>query len=392
MKKVLYLLSGLIIAIGFSVNANASNTKADTSFYNRGYGNSFIFVERGIEFSVFPDGQFDFYIPQYGPNINVALGAPSFSISFNSGYNYTPYVQYDEFGAIIQIENTPIFYDYYGRISQVGNVNIYYNNFGSISRVGGLFVHYNRFNNFSHCSGFINIYNRNYVFRPWHSYYRVPARNFCVVYNRPYRQYYNPVRYRYTRPFYNNNRVNTAVARRRGNTVYRSKQYATANRSSRNVGKISKYNRSIQKNNTSRISRNDNTLNQRNSVSNKTRSNTINNSVNSREKVRLNNDRLSSVRAKNNKGEVRKRLTKPSNTRMNQVTRNRTSSSIKKPTRNNSRIYKQNNTKTRSNTVQNRVTNRKPVLKQRNTISSNTKTNTRNYSRSNTTRPSTRRR
>ncbi len=24
-------------------------------------------------------------------------------------------LQYDEFGAIIQIENTPIYYDYYGR-------------------------------------------------------------------------------------------------------------------------------------------------------------------------------------------------------------------------------------------------------------------------------------
>ncbi|NJX15196.1 hypothetical protein [Tamlana crocina] len=243
MKKFIFLLAGLALT-GFSVNA-ATTTNSEhleeINIYNRGYGNSFIFVENGIEFSVFPDGQFDFNILHNNPRFSVSIGSPNVNFSFNSGYNYNAYVQYDEFGAIIQIENTPIFYDYYGRISQVGNINVFYNNFGYVSRVGGLYVHYNRRNVFSHCTGFINVYNRNYVYRPWHRYYSVPAYDYCVVYNRPYRRYYKPIRYTYSRPFYNNYRPRTSVATRRGHTINRNRSYATVNRSKRNITKINRH-------------------------------------------------------------------------------------------------------------------------------------------------------
>jgi len=207
MKNLVLLITALFLA-GTTVQATttASANITTTSTYVRGYGNSFIFVEGGIEFSVFPDGQFDFYIPQYGPNVSLGFSSPNVSISFNSGYDYSPYVQYDDYGAIIQIENVPIYYDYYGRITRAGSVNIRYNNFGRVIWVGGLHIFYNRFNVFSHYSGYINAYNRYYVYRPWHRYYRIPSRDYCVVYNRPYRQYYKPVRYTYYRPYTNNYR------------------------------------------------------------------------------------------------------------------------------------------------------------------------------------------
>ena len=243
MKKLVFILAGLLLS-GTTAYATTT-TKADlddnvTRNFVRGYGNSFIFVEQGIEFAVFPDGQFDFNVNTYGPNFSANANFGGVGISFNTGYNYNAYVQYDEFGAIIQIENIPIYYDYYGRVNQVGNVNIFYNNFGYVNRVGGLYVHYNRYNNFSHCSGFINIYNRSYIYRPWHNFYVIPPRNFCVVYNRPYRQFYNPVRYVYNRPFYNNYRPRTAIATRRGNKIYRNRNYATVNRSARNRTQINK--------------------------------------------------------------------------------------------------------------------------------------------------------
>ncbi|MFD2823475.1 hypothetical protein ACFS5M_07335 [Lacinutrix iliipiscaria] len=229
MKQLIALFTSILF-IGFTANATATNhieTNSINSSSVRGYGNSFIFVEQNIEFSIFPDGQFDFYMPNYGPSINVSVNTPNASISFNSGYDYNAYVQYDEFGAIVQIEHVPVFYDYYGRVSQVGNVLINYNGFGYVHQVGGLYVHYNRYNRFSHCSGFINIHNRFYVFRPWHTYFRIPSFNHCVVFNRPYRQHYRPVRYQYTRPFVNNHRRTTAVASRRGNTITRRSELAT---------------------------------------------------------------------------------------------------------------------------------------------------------------------
>jgi hypothetical protein len=65
-------------------------------------------MENGIEFSIFKDGQFDFYLPNHGPSINVGGSIANFS--FNTGFDYNPYVQYDSYGAIVQIENTPVFY------------------------------------------------------------------------------------------------------------------------------------------------------------------------------------------------------------------------------------------------------------------------------------------
>ena len=75
MKKLLFILAGLLFT-GFTVNA---------TIFERGYGNSFIFVEQGIEFAVFPDGQFDFNVDRYGPNYGAHANFSNVSISFNTG-------------------------------------------------------------------------------------------------------------------------------------------------------------------------------------------------------------------------------------------------------------------------------------------------------------------
>jgi len=209
MKKLALLFTAMFL-IGISVHATTTNLTKNNSYNNgfkKGYGKSFIFTEGGIEFSVFPDGQFDFYAPHYGPDPHFYMNAPRVSFSFNTGYDYGPYVQYDDYGAIIQIENIPIYYDYYGRIIKAGNINIHYNSYGHVSRVGQLYVHYDRHHRFSHYSGYINAYNRVYVPRPWHHYYVVPAYDYRVVYVQPYRQYYTPVRHQYYRPYANNYRA-----------------------------------------------------------------------------------------------------------------------------------------------------------------------------------------
>ena len=219
MRKLISLFT-LLLLIGTTVSATATNTleTSASNNYVRGYGNSFIFAEGGVEFSIFPDGQFDFFMQNYGPNVNVGVNTPGRSVSFNSGFDYNPYIQYDNFGAIIQIENTPVFYDYFGRVTQIGTININYNSFGRINRLGGLFIHYNRNRLFSHHTGFINRYNNAYVYRPWHTFYVIPPVNFCVVFARPYRQFYTPVRHAYYRPYSDNFRQPVRTTGRR-NTV-----------------------------------------------------------------------------------------------------------------------------------------------------------------------------
>ncbi len=201
-------MSALVLGTSVSLAANSEDKVEASNMVS--YGNPFIFVEEGITFSVYPDGEFDFYI-----NERVAVGANvnfgNTSITFNSGYNYDPYVQYDDYGAVIQVENIPIYYDYYGRVSQLGNVNIWYRN-GRVHRIGGMYMYYNPRGVFTHYTGYVNIYNRHYVYRPWHGYFVRPAVGFCLVYNRPYRRYYNPVRYTYYRPYaYNYRKAHARV-------------------------------------------------------------------------------------------------------------------------------------------------------------------------------------
>jgi hypothetical protein len=195
-------MSALVLGTTVSLAATSVDKVETSNMVD--FGSPVIFVEDGITFSVYPDGELDFYIDnRVNAGANVSIG--NSSITFNSGYNYDPYVQYDDFGAVIQVENVPIYYDYYGRVSQIGNIDIWYGN-GRLNRIGGLHLYYNRGGVFTHYSGYVNVYNRHYVFRPYHRYFVRPAVSFCLVYNRPYRRYYHPVRYTYYRPYVRNYR------------------------------------------------------------------------------------------------------------------------------------------------------------------------------------------
>lgn len=232
MKNLTFIFS--ILLMGFSANATSINSE---DHHRRGYdGSAYIFVEGDVEFSVFPDGQFDFvYVgPQRGSS--VTINTPNVNISFNSGYDYDAYVQYDDYGAVIQVENVPIYYDYYGRIIQAGNVEIQYND-RRVVRVGGLHIIYNHYGYFSHCTGYINAFNPYYVYRPWHVYYAPPVYTHCIVYDRPYRRYYRPVRYNYhEHVVYYKNRHKVAYHNGRrdfyrpGTRVYDKKGRASINR------------------------------------------------------------------------------------------------------------------------------------------------------------------
>lgn len=197
--KTKLLLIATFLFVGFGVQASAFETdnSSKNNYYND-YGDSFTFVERNVTFAIFQNGEFDFYINQRNQRTGLGVNyqGNGVNISFNSGYDYGPYVQYDDYGAIIQVENIPIYYDYYGRVSRIGNTHISYDS-GRLVRVGGLHVYYNRQGYYSHYSGYINNYNRAYVFHPYHNYFARPLFDFRIVSYNPYRSHYHPTRYTY---------------------------------------------------------------------------------------------------------------------------------------------------------------------------------------------------
>ncbi|AFU67860.1 hypothetical protein P700755_000881 [Psychroflexus torquis ATCC 700755] len=197
MKKLFTLTLVFLFGIGFS---NAENNS-----HSRTYTNNFIFNQDGIEFAVFPDGQFDFNYLQDRNGIDLYVNTGNLQVSFNTGYNYNRFVQYDSYGAVIQIEETPVFYDSYGRVIQIGEVLINYRG-GYINHIGNMNVFYSRPGIIDYYSGYINVYNRNYIYQPWHNFYSVPLVNRCIVYYTPYRLSYFPLRYAWS---YHRNYWNT---------------------------------------------------------------------------------------------------------------------------------------------------------------------------------------
>ncbi|MDO9274685.1 MAG: hypothetical protein Q7T92_03940, partial [Lutibacter sp.] len=198
MKTKLLLLATFLL-VGFGMQASTFETdKSSKNYYNDDYGDSFTFVERNVTFAIFQNGEFDFYINPRNQRsgLGVNYQGNGVNISFNSGYDYDAYVQYDDYGAIIQVEDIPIYYDYYGRVNRVGNTQITYDS-GRLVRVGGLHVYYDRQGYYSHYSGYINNYNRNYVFHPYHNYFARPLLDFRIVSYDPYRNHYQPTRYTY---------------------------------------------------------------------------------------------------------------------------------------------------------------------------------------------------
>lgn len=238
MKKLSTLMAILFLGFGIALAEKVEDDR------NRGYSNSFIFTEGGIEFAVFPDGQFDFNYLDNGPQFYGNTNAGNVNISFNTGFNYDPFVQYDQYGAVIQIENTPIFYDPYGRVIQAGNVFINYRN-GWVNNIGNLYVRYSRPGVILDYRGYINSYNRFYVYRPWHRFYALPIVDRCIVFGNPYRALYNPIRfsYDYHRNYWNSpsyyngiyvdNRYRRNFYRPYDNVVYND--YERGNRNSRGI-------------------------------------------------------------------------------------------------------------------------------------------------------------
>ena len=76
MKNLAIILSFLLI--GFSANASAPESE---NHIIRGYdGNAFIFIEGNVEFSVFPDGQFDFVYIGQPKNNRVTVSTPNVKV------------------------------------------------------------------------------------------------------------------------------------------------------------------------------------------------------------------------------------------------------------------------------------------------------------------------
>lgn len=140
---------------------NGEDLKAN--YYN--FTQPVSFIERGVEFLIFPDGSFDFntevfttypsnndyYYKRSRRQTNQTYGAPANQLYTGSGVIIT----HDRLGRVRRIGNVFINYDRQGRIKRVGTVYMTYRR-GQLKQVGGLQILYNRYGAVVGTRGFVN--------------------------------------------------------------------------------------------------------------------------------------------------------------------------------------------------------------------------------------------
>ena len=129
MKTRILILLGMFMMVS-TVEANHGKKSPNNIGYNYTYENSVNFEERGIEFFVFTNGEFDF-----NTNFN------------NSNYNNNHRgINRDYKGRIIRIGNSSLSYDSNGNVTRIGNVYMRYYR-GQLTDVGNLKVRYDYWGN-----------------------------------------------------------------------------------------------------------------------------------------------------------------------------------------------------------------------------------------------------
>ena len=180
MNKITLLVVASILLVGNLALASENPIFSDNTD-RRGFyidyrdAEPIIFKERGIEFMLFPNGEFDFNTqPRYGSNINGTSGAPR-------GMYYGPSdrgirVEHDNFGKVRRIGNTYINYDAYGRVKRIGTIYMTYNSF-ALTKVGNMRIIYDRRGRIVDVFGSINYANSSYYYNPRGTQYNSNAWN-----------------------------------------------------------------------------------------------------------------------------------------------------------------------------------------------------------------------
>ena len=144
------------------------------------YAQPIMFVKRGIEFLIFPDGSFDFntniddgfYDDTYyrfnsrRSNINTTRRGPNSSIKYrlNRYTNRGVLISRDRDGKVRRIGNVYVNYDRSGRITCTGSIFMSYNRgkYSNLYRVGGLQVNYNQRGEIVNTRGQVNRFYNDY--------------------------------------------------------------------------------------------------------------------------------------------------------------------------------------------------------------------------------------
>ena len=155
MKKITLLVASILL-LGNVAKASELNFTDNETRTRFSFDEPISFTERGIEFFVFPNGEFDFNTrpeDSHGDYFYKGAGKKAEKrIERGGPVNFGTLIEQDDFGRVRRVGNTFINYDTRDRVSRIGTVYMRYNRF-ALTQIGGLQIEYNRFGEITNMFG-----------------------------------------------------------------------------------------------------------------------------------------------------------------------------------------------------------------------------------------------
>lgn len=151
-KKITLLVASIFLAGGMayaSENPVFSDGNKEKRIRLVDYRNAepIVFNERGIDFYVFPTGEFDFNTrpeDSHGDYYFKTAGKRSTVVVERiRPENFGVRIEHDAFGRVRRVGNTFINYDAFDRVNRIGTVYMRYNSF-ALTQIGGMRIIYDR--------------------------------------------------------------------------------------------------------------------------------------------------------------------------------------------------------------------------------------------------------
>lgn len=172
MRTITLLVASLLLTANVTKAQENRSFPINTTTVRPNLNEPISFIERGIEFFVFQNGDFDFNTRTQGTQGGFyykGAGKREIDASLDRGTrNNGVIIERDDFGRIKRVGSTFINYDYRGRVSRIGFVFLTYNRF-ALTQVGGLHLVYNRFGELVDMIGSVTR-NYDYAYNESHNY------------------------------------------------------------------------------------------------------------------------------------------------------------------------------------------------------------------------------
>lgn len=175
MKKITFFVASILL-LGSAAKASEFKITDEVFTTRMSFDEPISFTERGIEFFVFPNGDFDFNTradDSHGDYQYKSAGKRTSAVNKNNRpVNYGVLIEHDSFGRVRRVGNTFINYDRDDRVSRIGTVYMRYNRF-ALDQVGNMKLIYNRYGELVDTVGSIKgrkyqgyAYNTNNTYAP----------------------------------------------------------------------------------------------------------------------------------------------------------------------------------------------------------------------------------